>query len=79
MTKGKAGGIEEIVCRYEEALRLREGDKEKIEGLLTQLSDAEAEIALLRRRIENLEDEVNRLKKENARLQGDLQKARNVN
>jgi intermediate filament protein if len=62
--------------KYEEALRLREGDKEKIEGLLTQLSDAEAEIGLLRRRIENLEEEVARLKKENARLQGELNRAR---
>lgn len=62
--------------KYEEALRLREGDKEKIDGLLTQLSDAEAEIALLRRRIENMEEEVARLKKENQRLSAELQKAR---
>lgn len=57
---------------------MRDGDKEKIEGLLTQLSDAEAEISLLRRRIQNLEDEVNRMKKENIRLQSELQKARTV-
>jgi len=62
--------------KYEEALRHREGDKEKIDGLLTQLSDAEAEINLLRRRIENLEEECSRLKKENTRLQSELQKAR---
>jgi len=62
--------------KYEEAMRMRDGDKEKIEGLLTQLSDAEAEISLLRRRIQLLEDEVARLKKENIRLQGELQKAR---
>uniref|UniRef100_A0A915KU57 Intermediate filament tail domain protein n=1 Tax=Romanomermis culicivorax TaxID=13658 RepID=A0A915KU57_ROMCU len=55
---------------------MRDGDKERIEGLLQQLSDAEAEIALLRRKIQNLEEEVNRLKKENFRLQGELQKAR---
>jgi intermediate filament protein if len=62
--------------KYEETVRMRDGDKEKIEGLLTQLSDAEAEISLLRRRIQNLEDEVNRMKKENIRLQSELQKAR---
>lgn len=60
-------------------MRLRDGDKEKIEGLLTQLSDAEAEISLLRRKIQNLEEEVNRLKKENHRLHSELQKARTVN
>lgn len=57
---------------------MRDGDKERIEGLLQQLSDAEAEISLLRRRIQNLEDEVNRMKKENIRLQSELQKARTV-
>ncbi|VDP03112.1 unnamed protein product, partial [Soboliphyme baturini] len=62
--------------RYEEALRLREGDREKIDGQLTQLSEYESEINLLRRRIQNLEEEVNRLKKENVRLQNELQKAR---
>lgn len=62
--------------KFEEAVRMRDGDKERIEGLLTQLCDAEAEIGLLRRRIQNLEDEVNRLKKENFRLQSELQKAR---
>lgn len=62
--------------KYEDALKHREADKEKIEGLLTQLSDAEAEVALLRRRIENLEEEVTRLKKENVRLVGELQRAR---
>jgi intermediate filament protein if len=62
--------------KYEETVRMRDGDKERIEGLLTQLSDAEAEISLLRRRIQNLEDEVNRMKKENIRLQSELQKAR---
>lgn len=62
--------------KFEEAVRMRDGDKERIEGLLTQLSDLEAEIGLLRRRIQNLEDDVNRVKKENFRLQNELQKAR---
>jgi intermediate filament protein if len=62
--------------RYEDAYRGRDGDKERMEGLIAQLSDAEAEIGLLRRRTENIEDEVNKLKRENARLITDLQKAR---
>ncbi|XP_003371006.1 intermediate filament protein ifa-1, partial [Trichinella spiralis] len=61
---------------YEDALRQRAGDQEKIDGLLTQLSEHEAEANLLRRRIEGLEDEVNRMKKENMRLQSELNKAR---
>jgi intermediate filament protein if len=62
--------------KYEETMRMRDGDKEKIDGLLQQLSNYEAEISLLRRRIELLEAEVARLKKENFRLQSELQKAR---
>jgi intermediate filament protein if len=62
--------------KYEEACKHAHADKEKIDGLLTQLSDAEAEVNLLRRRIENLEEEVARLKKENVRLSGELQRAR---
>ncbi|OUC46786.1 intermediate filament protein, partial [Trichinella nativa] len=65
-----------FVIRYEDALRQRAGDQEKIDGLLTQLSEHEAEANLLRRRIEGLEDEVNRMKKENMRLQSELNKAR---
>lgn len=62
--------------KYEDTMRMRDGDKEKIDGLLQQLSNYEAEISLLRRRIELLEAEVARLKKENFRLQGELQKTR---
>ncbi|OUC45477.1 hypothetical protein D917_08415, partial [Trichinella nativa] len=65
-----------FAIRYEDALRQRAGDQEKIDGLLTQLSEHEAEANLLRRRIEGLEDEVNRMKKENMRLQSELNKAR---
>jgi len=68
--------LAEYKRKYEDAMRLRDGDKEKIEGLLQQLSDAEAEISMLRRRLSGLEDEVARLKKENQRLQAELQKAR---
>jgi intermediate filament protein if len=62
--------------KYEEGVRAREHDKDKLDGLLTQLSDAEAEVALLRRRIENLEEEVASLKKENNRLVNELNRAR---
>uniref|UniRef100_A0A5S6QTH2 Intermediate filament protein ifa-1 n=1 Tax=Trichuris muris TaxID=70415 RepID=A0A5S6QTH2_TRIMR len=62
--------------KYEEAVRQREGDRENIDGLLTQLSEFEAEANLLRRRLQGLEDEAARLKKENVRLQSELQKAR---
>ncbi|KRY27589.1 Intermediate filament protein ifa-1 [Trichinella spiralis] len=68
--------LAEFRRKYEDALRQRAGDQEKIDGLLTQLSEHEAEANLLRRRIEGLEDEVNRMKKENMRLQSELNKAR---
>jgi intermediate filament protein if len=62
--------------KLDEELHARDSDKEKIQALVSQLSDAEAEIGLLRRRLQSLEDETNRLKKENDRLTGELQKAR---
>jgi intermediate filament protein if len=68
--------LQDFRRRYEDTLRGRDGDKEKLDGLLSQLSDAEAEIGLLRRRITHLEDEVARLKKENTRLAAELSKAR---
>lgn len=78
--EGQIGKLQQDLAdyrkKYEDALRGREGDKEKIDQLLSQLADAEAEVNLLRRRIENLEEEVNRMKKENVRLVSDLQRAR---
>lgn len=62
--------------KYEEAVRGRAGDREKIDDLLVQLSNLEAEINLLKRRIALLEEEVGRLRKENARLQAELQRVR---
>lgn len=62
--------------KYEDAVRQREGDRENIDGLLTQLSELEAEANVLRRRLQSLEDETGRMKKENVRLQSELQKAR---
>jgi intermediate filament protein if len=62
--------------KYEEAVRGRDVDKDKIDQLLAQLSNGEAEVNLLRRRIEVLEEDVSRFKKENLRLNADLQRAR---
>jgi len=66
----------EMKRRYEEAVRGRQGDREKIDDLLVQLSNLEAEIALLKRRIALLEEEIARLKKENTRLMSELQRVR---
>lgn len=51
-------------------------DREKIDELLVALSNIEAEINLLRRRIALLEEEIARIKKENQRLVAELQRAR---
>lgn len=55
--------------KYGEAVGGRAVDRERIDDLLVQLSNLEAEINLLKRRIALLEDEITRLRKENARLQ----------
>uniref|UniRef100_A0A914C3M7 Intermediate filament protein n=1 Tax=Acrobeloides nanus TaxID=290746 RepID=A0A914C3M7_9BILA len=68
--------VNEMKRKYEEAVRGRQGDREKIDDLLVQLSNLEAEIALLKRRIALLEEEIARLKKENARLMSELQRVR---
>ncbi|VDK30209.1 unnamed protein product [Anisakis simplex] len=62
--------------RFDEATKARLVDREKIDELLVQLSNIEAEINLLRRRIALLEEELMRIKKENQRLVGELQRAR---
>lgn len=68
--------LAEMRRKYEEAARARTADREKIDDLLVQLSNLEAEINLLKRRIALLEDEIQRLRKENARLQAELQRVR---
>lgn len=66
------------MSRYEELEKQHYLDKEKIDELLLKLSALEAEIALLKRRIAILEEDVNAVKRENHRLLNDLQHARNV-
>lgn len=53
-------------------------ERDKIDEFLVVLSNIEAEINLLRRRIALLEEEISRIKKENQRLVGELQRARTV-
>jgi len=68
--------LNEMRRKYEEAVRARKVDREKLDDLLVQLSNLEAEINLLKRRIALLEEEVGRLRKENQRLQSELQRVR---
>ncbi|VDN88421.1 unnamed protein product, partial [Brugia pahangi] len=64
--------------RYDEALRLCDVDRKKIDEMFSQLAKIEAEINALRRRITELEEEVMRIKKDNQRLLGELQRTRTV-
>ncbi|CAK5052670.1 unnamed protein product [Meloidogyne enterolobii] len=61
--------LDEQRRKYEEAVRFRSGDREKIDDLLVQLSNLESELSLLKRRIALLEEELGRLRKDNSRLQ----------
>ncbi|VDN08407.1 unnamed protein product [Thelazia callipaeda] len=62
--------------RYEDFLRVGEMDRKKIDEMFVQLSQLEADTNTLRRRITELEEEVMRMKKENQRLIGELQRTR---
>ncbi|CAJ0593656.1 unnamed protein product [Cylicocyclus nassatus] len=68
--------LTELRHKYEDAVRGRESDRAKIDDLLVQLSNLEAEINLLKRRIADLEEEVKYIKQENQRLLSELQRAR---
>jgi len=68
--------VEEAIQLKEDALASRAADKEQIENQNRQLSDYEAEINLLRRRVESLESDRERDKKEIARLTDLLNRAR---
>ena len=67
-----------FLCRVDSLNAARLQDREKIERHIQQLSDYEAEINMLRRRIENLEADRERDKKEIARLTEALNRARMV-
>lgn len=68
--------VNELRRKFEQAVRERKADREKLDDLLVQLSNLEAEINLLKRRIALLEEEISRLRKENLRLQSELQRVR---
>uniref|UniRef100_A0A914DLG4 Intermediate filament protein n=1 Tax=Acrobeloides nanus TaxID=290746 RepID=A0A914DLG4_9BILA len=68
--------LAELKRKYDEALRGRAEDRDKIDELLVILSNIEAENNLLRRRISDLEEEVRRVKSENQRLLSELQRIR---
>lgn len=67
-----------LFYRFEDAIRTKDDNKTRVDGLLRKLSETETELNLLRRNIQNLEEEVARLKAENDRLRAELQKARAV-
>ena len=60
--------------RYNDVLNTRNADKARIEDLNKQISDNEAEINLLKRRLGDLEDEAKRYKIETQRLLGEIQR-----
>ncbi|KAH7716560.1 Protein IFA-1 a [Aphelenchoides avenae] len=66
--------VEEMKRKYEQAVRDRADDRERLDKLLVELSNLEAEINLLKRRIALLEEEIARLRRENQRLQAELQR-----
>ena len=63
---------------YKKAVNEHVNDKGVIDELLVKLAAIESELTLLKRRIGNLEDDVNAIKRENHRLLGELQRARTV-
>ncbi|GMT36943.1 hypothetical protein PFISCL1PPCAC_28240, partial [Pristionchus fissidentatus] len=69
--------LSEYRRKYEEALRAREADRVLTDDLLEKLSKLEAEVNMLKRKIASLEEDVTRIKKDNHRLIGELQRARN--
>jgi len=62
--------------KYDEIVLLRDDNKGRVDGLLKKLSETETELNILRRNVQTLEDEVARLKGENARLNAALLKAK---
>lgn len=65
---------EKFKKRYQEVLNNRNADKARIDELNKQISENEAEINLLRRRLGDLEDEAKRYKVETQRLLAEIQR-----
>lgn len=63
--------------KYEEIKNKHDIDRDIIENLITKLSDIESDIIMFRRKNEVYENELNRLKNENASIQKQLQTVRN--
>ncbi|VDD86780.1 unnamed protein product [Enterobius vermicularis] len=68
--------INEYRRKYDEVLKGHEEDRHTIDELLENLAKVEAEVNLIRRRINNLEEEIARIKKENIHFVNELGKAR---
>uniref|UniRef100_A0AC34GUQ9 Intermediate filament protein n=1 Tax=Panagrolaimus sp. ES5 TaxID=591445 RepID=A0AC34GUQ9_9BILA len=71
--------VEEVATfrhKYDSAVRERATDKSVIDELLVKLSAIESELTLLKRRVANMEDDINAVKRENHRLLSELQRAR---
>ncbi|GMT33097.1 hypothetical protein PFISCL1PPCAC_24394, partial [Pristionchus fissidentatus] len=68
--------LADVRKKYEDAVAGRNGDRAKIDELLVTLSNIEADINLLKRRIAELEEEVRRMKAENQKMLSELQRAR---
>jgi intermediate filament protein if len=62
--------------KYDEIVLIRDDNKGRVDGLLKKLGETETELNILRRNVQTLEDEVARLKGENARLNAALLKAK---
>ncbi|CAD5235745.1 unnamed protein product [Bursaphelenchus xylophilus] len=62
--------------KYSDAQRERSAEKERLNEILTTLSNLESEIHYFQRKIARLEDETKRIKGENHQLVMDLQQAR---
>lgn len=64
--------VNDLKEKYLTAIKERGAEKEKLDDLLVTLSNLEAEITLLKRRIALLESDVDYAKKENKRFQAEL-------
>jgi intermediate filament protein if len=66
-----------INLRYQRIDENLDGEKSKIKVYQDQIASNEAEIGLLRRRLEDLQDEEKRFKQESQRMLGEIQRVSN--